>query len=76
LCAFFQASQTDVDFHHGATLFVQKWIKKEKDITFWFDNEYFNWRQNFFACASPPGIPSTNNSLENGNRLLKKFATM
>jgi hypothetical protein len=54
---------------------VTKWEEQEEGITKWFDKEYFGWRKNFFGAASDPGIPCTNNPLENGNRLLKQFGT-
>lgn len=68
-------SQSEDEYHHGAQLFYTKWIERELKIMTWFDTEYFGWRQAFYACLSPPGIPSTNDPLENNNKLLKKFGT-
>jgi hypothetical protein len=75
LLTIVQAAPTTTDFHHGASLFVSKWAVRQKEITNWFDVEYFGWRKCFFGAASEPGIPCTNNPLENGNRLLKEFGT-
>jgi hypothetical protein len=66
------AAQTETEFHEGATLFVKKWKAINQDMVNWFDDEYFGWRQNFYACCSPPGIPATNNSQECFHNLLKK----
>lgn len=69
------SSQSPVEYHEGATLLVQKWTPLEPGITAWFDKEYFGWRQTFYACLTPPGIPCTNDPLENNNRLIKQFGT-
>jgi hypothetical protein len=66
-------SQSEQEYHHGADSLYNKSSELEADITKWFDSEYFDWRQPFYACLTPPGIPSTNDPQDNNNRLLKKF---
>jgi hypothetical protein len=50
---------------------VSKWKSVEPAISKSFDDEYFGWRQRWYACVSPPGIPSTNNGQESFNNVLK-----
>lgn len=69
------ASQSPTEYHEAATLFVAKWSSIEPEMTEWFDKEYFGWRQTFYACLTPPGIPSTNDPQENNNKLIKQFGT-
>jgi hypothetical protein len=68
-------AQTQTEFHEGASLFIKKWTPIHADMTKWFDDKYFGWRQNFFAACSPPGIPATNNSQECFHNLLKNDGT-
>jgi hypothetical protein len=37
--------------------------------------EYFRWRQYFYAACSPPGVPSVNNSQESFHKWLKDHGT-
>jgi hypothetical protein len=41
----------------------------------WINDEYFNWRQNFYAWSTPAGLPSTNNSHEGFHKWLKEDGT-
>lgn len=68
-------SQSAEEFHHGASLFVKKWTPIEPALTKWFDKEYFGWRQNWYACCTPAGVPVSNSPLEHGNKMLKDLGT-
>ena len=69
------ASQSPDEYHHGASLFIEKWKRKEEKVCAWFDAEYFGWRQTFFASRTPAGLPATNDPHENFNKLLKEDGT-
>ena len=69
------ASQSPDEYHHGASLFIEKWKRKEEKVCAWFDAEYFGWRQTFFASRTPAGLPATNDPHKNFNKLLKEDGT-
>jgi hypothetical protein len=70
-----QSVQSQTIFHNAASLLIEKWNRKEPAIAAWYDDEYLTWRQTSYCCATPPGVPGTNNPNENFNGKLKLEGT-
>jgi hypothetical protein len=69
------ASQSKEEYHNAAMLFISKWNDREPEHSAWFDDEYFTWRQTFFAALTPPGLPAANCSQEAFHGVLKPDCT-
>jgi hypothetical protein len=69
------AAQSKTEFDHGASLFMEKWTALEPTMAVWMQEEYFRWRQYFYASCSQPGLPSVNNSQESFHKWMKEHGT-
>ncbi|GAB0089328.1 uncharacterized protein DMENIID0001_038480 [Sergentomyia squamirostris] len=65
---------SDRKFKAAAILFLKKW-KKESDFVKYFEREWLKLRINWHEGENPE-VPSTNNSLEANNRVIKDFHTL
>ena len=64
---------SDIVFDNGSSLFFQKWRRKDKVPTEWFETYWGSAR--FHAGATGDGLPVANSVIERDNRGLKDFIT-
>jgi hypothetical protein len=65
-----QLCKSEIVFRSASSLFLKKWSKMEKEFTDYFENEWLKildpWYEGYSIFT-----PSTNNSLEAANKVIK-----
>lgn len=70
-----QASKSTKIFDQAANLFVAKWTRASSEFMDYFTDQWLRKNRNWYE-ASARLVPSTNNSLESFNRLIKDEHTL